>query len=264
MDESATNSSDRFEVQASSSIPPGTAVPCTLHVTGDSADYEKTFVFSLTVGSPQTPGQYVITLDTGAVSLSVCGIGSIGYDEPPQTQFPGTGFQVPKGAASSLFFGALMVGNSESYLVDHFYSQPANSGTNHDWQMTDSFRIVQPPTPADEHWVNTMSDGGHSSPKGLDVEQHWYMNADEGYNDFAIVTFDFENNGSNAINGLYAGMVGDFDVGTDPRKDDVNSDTIRRAVWMKYYTSDNPTVGLVILDPTSFAALSGINHRYYI
>ena len=49
---SATNTADRFGLSAGSGIPPGTVIPCTLHVTGDSADYTKTINFSIRVGTP--------------------------------------------------------------------------------------------------------------------------------------------------------------------------------------------------------------------
>ncbi|MBN2537363.1 hypothetical protein JXB37_03695, partial [candidate division WOR-3 bacterium] len=130
----ATNDADRFTAMADNSIPGGTMVPCTLHLHSDNwGDWA--YTFTLQVGEPPVPGQYMITLDTGSVRLSVCGIGSIGYDEPPADL--GSGFQVPKNAASCLFFGGLMAGNSASYVVDHHFSQPASSGTNHDWAMTD-------------------------------------------------------------------------------------------------------------------------------
>ncbi len=258
-----TNDADRFTATADAAIPGGTTVPCTLHLHADNRDYDWTHVFTLQVGDPPMPAQYVITIDTGTVSLSVCGIGSIGYDEPPSDL--GTGFIVPKTGSNTLFFGSVMAGNSASYLVDHFYDQPASSGTHHDWQMTDSFRLVLPAAPADEHWRNTMDDGGHSSAKGLEVVQNWYMNADGGaYDDWAIVTFDFENGGGSDINDLYVGMAGDFDVEPDARLNEVSSNTSRRAVRMQHQSSANPTAGLVLLHPTTHANLAAIDHDIYI
>ncbi len=57
---SADNNSDKFAVTAGSGIPPGTVVACTLNVTGDSADYAKAIVFTLTVGTPpRQPGEII-------------------------------------------------------------------------------------------------------------------------------------------------------------------------------------------------------------
>jgi subtilisin family serine protease len=57
---SADNSGNPFGLSAGSGITPGTSIPCTLHVTGDSADYAKTFVFSIVVGQPPVqPGTII-------------------------------------------------------------------------------------------------------------------------------------------------------------------------------------------------------------
>ena len=207
-------------------------------------------------------GQVVMDHDTGYCKLTVTCLGSIGYTEPPS--YSGSGFCYPKTSASHLFYSSLMLGNSQSYLVDRFYNQPANSGVNTDFRIVDSLHAIVPPGSGDEHFRCIMNDAGHTSPKDLKITQNSYMCADPGYDDFVILVYDIQNHGSNATNGLYAGVVSDFDVGTDPRKDDVHSDTVRRAVWMRYYTSANPTIGLVVLDPPHFAGLAGINHRYYI
>lgn len=257
------NRSDPFVAQAGSGIAPGTYVVCTLAVHSDNYQHEWTYTFNLQVGEPPLPGQFVIDLDTGSVLLSVCAIGSIGYDEPPALDL-GQGFRVPKTAPSCLYFGSIMAGNSPSYLVDHFYSQPANSGTNHDWRTPDSFRKVVPPAPADEHWMNTMTDAGHSTPKGLRVNQHWYMNAGTGYNNWAVVTLEFTNNGSQPINGLYAGIVGDFDIGSSPTENIAVSDTLRRAVLMRQSTNENPSAGFVLLEPERYANIGALDHAVYV
>jgi len=257
------NRTDPFVAQAGSGIAPGTYVVCSLKVRSDNDQHEWNYAFSLQVGQPPLPGQFVIDLDTGSVLLSACAIGSIGYDEPP-AQDLGQGFRVPKTAASCLFYGAIMAGNSPTYLVDHFYSQPANSGTNHDWQTPDSFRMVTPPAPADEHWMNTMTDGGHSTPKGLRVSQQWYMNSDPGYDNWAVLTLEFTNTGSQPINGLYAGIVGDFDIGSSPTTNIVVSDTVRRAVLMRQSSSENPSAGFVLLEPERYANIGALDHNVYV
>ncbi|MEO0079278.1 MAG: C25 family cysteine peptidase [candidate division WOR-3 bacterium] len=262
-DSSRTNRADPFWALANAAIPPGTIVQCTLRVHSDNFAHDWVYTFNLQVGEPPVPGQFVIDLDTGAVLLSVCGIGSIGFDEP-QAQDLGQGFRVPKTGSNTLFFGALMAGNSPSYLVDHFYGQPASGSTNHDWRMTDSFRMVIPPTPAHEQWRSRMNDGGHPTPKNLNVEQKWFMLANPAYDDWAIATFKLTNNGSQPINGLYVGMIGDFDIGSSATSNTVVSDTVRRAVYMRQSSTENPCVGLVLLSPTRFANIGALDHDRYV
>ena len=213
---------------------------------------------------PSQPGQFIVTLDTGSVRLSVCGIGSIGYAEPPGSGDIGSGFQVPKNAQSALFFGGLMAGTSPDYLVDHHFGQPANGQTNRDWLMTDSFRVRVPPAPADIRWRGRMSDGGHPSPQGLEVTQDWYMNADDGYDDWCIGDFTFTNNGAGPINGLYVGMIGDFNIGSDSRANRAASNESRRSVWMRQASTQDPCAGFLLLHPTTFANLTAVDHARYV
>ncbi|MEO0022557.1 MAG: T9SS type A sorting domain-containing protein, partial [candidate division WOR-3 bacterium] len=50
--EERTNTTDPLAVSALSTIPPGTTIPCTLFVSGDSADYATKFAVQLRVGEP--------------------------------------------------------------------------------------------------------------------------------------------------------------------------------------------------------------------
>ncbi|MGC8798028.1 MAG: FlgD immunoglobulin-like domain containing protein, partial [candidate division WOR-3 bacterium] len=50
--EERTNTTDPLAVSAAATIPPGTTIPCTLFVTGDSADYATRIGITLRVGEP--------------------------------------------------------------------------------------------------------------------------------------------------------------------------------------------------------------------
>ena len=256
---SCSNNTDRFAASADSAIPPGTAVPCSLILHSPGWSYDRTMVFTLPVGLAPIPGQFYVTLDTGAVALSVCGIGSIGRTD---LNGQGSGFQVPRGTNNCLYYASMLAGNSEDYVVDHFYD--TNDETDKDWVMVDSLRFVAPAVPADEQWVNKMTDAGHPSPRELTVEQRWYMNDDQGYDDFAIGIYDFYNLGSAPILGFHVAMVGDFDIGSQPRSNMVYSDTVRRSVFMRQSGAENPTAGFVILEPRQFANLTAIDHSLYV
>ncbi len=259
---SSTNSSDRFTVQANSSIPQGTSIPCTLHVTGDSAFYAKTFVFGLVVGQPPTPGMLLMDHDTGYCKLTVSCQGSIGYDLPPADM--GSGFCYPKSAASALFYGSVAVGNAETYVADRHFSQPASGTPNTDLVPVDSLRPVVPPAAGDEHFRGSYSDAGHPSAKGLKITQNSYQVASSGYDDFVVVVTDIANNGSSAVNGLYAGVFADFDVGSTPTANVCSSDVSRRFTFMRQSSSANPCVGVKILAPTSYANLAAVDHARYV
>ncbi len=257
---SAVNTADRFEVQADGGITPGTSIPCTLHVTADSADYENTFVFSLTIGQPPTPGSAMLDHDTGYCKLTVSCFGSIGYDDPSDA---GSGFCYPKTAASALYYAGFAVGNGPSYVADRFYGSPASGGPETDLVIVDSLRPVAGSPVADEHFLGSYSDAGHSAPKGLKVTQNSYQMADPGYDDFVVMVFDIENLGASQVDGLYAGIFGDFDIGSST-SNTCTSDESRRLMYMRQETTANPTVGVKILWPHSFANLSAIDHDIYV
>ncbi len=199
--------------------------------------------------------------DTGYCKLTVTCIGAIGYDEPADA---GNGFRYPKTAASQLFHGSFAVGNSPAYVADRHFGQPASGGVNTDLVPVESLRPIDPPTIGDEHFYAVFDDAGHAAPKEIEVTQNSYMSAAPGYDDFVILVYDIENAGAGAVDGLYAAVFGDFDVGADPRANTVTSDETRRLSYMRWVGSANPTVGLKILEPRSFANLAAIDHDVYV
>ncbi|MGC8798594.1 MAG: T9SS type A sorting domain-containing protein, partial [candidate division WOR-3 bacterium] len=242
-------------------IPPGTTIPCTLFVTGDSADYATRIGIRLIIGEPPVPGQLLMTHDTGYCKLTISCQGSIGFDIPDGS---GAGFCYPKSAASALYYASFALGNSASYVADHHYGNPASGPTNTDLRPIDSLRPVTPPEIGDEHFRGSYSDAGHPAPKGLKITQNTYMSALPGYDDFVVMVFDITNQGSNPVNGLYAGIFSDFDIGSSSTANTLFSDTIRRFTYMRQSSSANPTVGIKILAPQSYANLSGVDHAIYV
>jgi len=259
--EERTNTADPLAVSAAGTIPPGTTIPCTLFVTGDSADYAAKLRISLIIGEPPIPGQLLMTHDTGYCKLTVSCQGSIGYDIPDGS---GSGFCYPKTSATALYYGSFAVGNSPSYVADHHYGNPASGTPNTDLRPVDSLRPVTPPVYGDEHFRGSYSDAGHPTPKGLKITQNTYMSAQPGYDDFVVMVFDIQNQGSNPVNGLYAGIFADFDIGSSSTSNTLFSDTVRRFTYMRQSTTANPTVGVKILAPQSFANLSGVDHAIYV
>lgn len=204
----------------------------------------------------------VMDHDTGYCKLSVSCLGSIGYDEPPS--FAGSGFFYPKNAStSSLFYSSLALGTDAGWVADRYYSNPTSGGPNTDFAPTESLSAVVPPGIGDQHYRGAFDDAGHPSPKGLSVTQNSYMSADSGYDDFAVLDFAITNNDTSAVNGIYAGVFADFDLGTD-RLDLCRSDTVERFVKMWHQNSQNPTVGVKILHPGWFTNLTAVDHNVWV
>lgn len=200
--------------------------------------------------------------DTGYCKLSVSCFGSIGYDNPQADL--GSGFCYPKSAASCLFYGSFAMGNDVNYVADRHYGQPASGPVNNDLRAVDSLRAVVPPEIGDERFYGTFSDAGHPSPKNLKVIQNSYMSAASNYDDFVVIVYDIQNEGSNPVNGLYAGVFLDFDIGSSPVTNQGISDTVLRLTYMRQASSANPSVGVKILEPLTFANLSLVDHAIYV
>lgn len=200
--------------------------------------------------------------DTGYCKLSVSCFGSIGYDNPQADL--GSGFCYPKTAASCLFYGSFAMGTDPGYVADRHFGQPASGPVNNDLRAVDSLRAIVPPLLGDEHFYGSFSDAGHPTPKNLKVVQNSYMNASSNYDDFVVIVYDIQNEGSTAVNGLYAGAFMDFDIGSSPATNQGASDTVRRLTYMRQASSANPSVGVKILEPASFANLSLIDHAIYV
>ena len=199
--------------------------------------------------------------DTGNCILSVTSFGSIGTIGPYQE---GSGFKYPRNVSNgSLYCGSFMVGTDSSYVVDRFYGHPS-SGINNDWRIVDTLHRVEPAERGAQEYRTTYDDGNHPRAKGLTVQQWSASNKQAGYDDFVVFMFDLWNNGSSAINGLYAGIMADFDV-YNVRTNALKSDTARRLTYMYDPAgSGEPYVGIRLLAPTTFANLSGIRNSVYI
>ncbi|MBN2537112.1 T9SS type A sorting domain-containing protein, partial [candidate division WOR-3 bacterium] len=173
------------------------------------------------------------------------------------------GFRYPKTAASVLFLGSFAVGNAADWVADRHFGNPPGGPQNADLNPVDSLVPIIPPGAGDEHFYGKFDDSGHPSPKDLVVTQNSYMDAAAGYDDFVVIEYDIANDGGDAVNGLYAAVFADFDLGTSS-SNLAGTDSARRFVWMRQNTSENPTVGVTILDPPQFGNLCCIDHAYLV
>ena len=206
------------------------------------------------------PRRTVATLDTGYCALSVTSFGAIGYDAPEDA---GVGFQYPKGAASGLRYAALAVGNYDTYLVDRFYACPPGGAPDADFQTYDSLSSIFPPN-GDQQFKGSYTDAGLPRPKELQVVQNSHQSSETDRDDFVVMAFDIRNHGLSPQNALYAGVFADFDIGATPEQNAVGTDLTRRLVYAKPGTGENPSLGIKILAPESYANLSAIDHARYV
>ncbi|MEO0071708.1 MAG: C25 family cysteine peptidase [candidate division WOR-3 bacterium] len=200
--------------------------------------------------------------DTGYCKLSVTTLGSIGFTQLPPSSF-GAGFSYPKTGNNSLYYASFILGNSESYVVDRFYGQPS-LGINADFAIVDTIYQVLPPFKGDEHYRAVLSDAGHATPKNIKITQNSYMNSATGYDDFVVIVYTIKNEGASPVNGLYAGIFADFNIHGQPNQNTVTANEAKRLIYMRHSATANPSVGVKILFPKSFANLCAIDHARYV
>ncbi len=266
---------DLYTFYVSGNTPCGTQIPFTLTITADQGTWN--FNFNVFVGQAPQPGMIAANHDTGYCLLTVTALGSIGYTNPadiqqglsfikkkPASSKIGSGFRYPKSALSALYYSSMLSGNSSSYVADRFYGQPATT-LNQDWSVMESLRFVLPPSFGNQHLQASYTDAGHPSPKGLKVIQNSYSLSDSRYDDFVVLVFEYQNTGTTTINGLYSGIISDFDIKPESSATDIaRSDVNRRAVYMRRAVTQNPTVGMKLLYPLTAANLTCIDHAIYV
>lgn len=203
-------------------------------------------------------GQMIAQHDTGNVIMRVTARGCVGDTVTPSSGNIINGFKYPKTGQNWLYFGGFALGNSINYVADGHYAP--GGIISQDFRVVDSlervFRL------GDQEWECRYNDAGHPTPKNLKVTQYSIASPNTLYDDGVIMEFTVENEGSAAVENLYAGLIFDFDMGANLTR--CGTDTIRRCVWMRQNTTDNPTIGFKILAPESWANLAAINHDTFV
>ncbi len=251
--ETADNSSHPYIIVVEDSACDGYQVPFTLYVTADGS-YENTISFSLTIGEMPPDFQ---THDVGNVRLSVTGLGAFGFTV---VGGPGDGFEYPK-YTDHLYHGSVAAGNSASYVVDAHFNP---SGGDTDWEtiLCQGLEFGQTVYSDQDGWVR-YDDAGHGTPRNLEITQHSWAWAAAPHNDYVIIRYTMKNAGNSALNGMYLGDFADFDMGADYTSNYVGTDSGRRLAYM-YASTSGPYVGVKLLDPTTAANLSAIDHDLYV
>jgi hypothetical protein len=149
-------------------------------------------------------------------------------------------------------------------MADRHFSRPAKDPVNDDLKPVDSLMPVVPPEFGDQQFRCKFDDSGHPNAKGLEVTQNSYMTADAEYDDFVVLAYEIHNPTGVAVDSMYAGILSDFDIIFTQNQNRVASDTVRRLVYMRHQNTPNPTVGIKILEPPSFANLAAIDHDIWV
>lgn len=235
---------DGFEVTVSSSAPLEEWVKFEVsfsssEISGDLGS------FKLMIGTPKYDW---VSHDVGNVKLTVSKQGAIGFlgDEPNDE---GDGFRYPKDDFKSwLFHATFAAGNSPTYINDRFYGDDNNYKNAKDWVVStdpDGMVIIGRHEYSDQDSRASYNDDGNwETGKGLTVRQFGYAWRDK---DYVILKFVLLNPDTSALEEMYAGIIADYDMGTDPNANMAGTDQSLRLAYMKQTADDNPHVGVMLL-----------------
>jgi len=206
--EEADNREDVFELAIAPDAPQGFGFTMYLTVTSDSG-FTRTLDRTWFVGLPE-----LRTHDVGRVFLTVTDQGILGYMGIDHTAGRGMG---KTGAESDLFLGSFWAGTGSDYVCNRDYEGLGIE--NYEWEVATgdiNGRVRDLGNGGTEQlFESAFTDGGHSSPKPLLVEQTSLAFAGPPDDDYVILEYRLTNLGSEDMDQTFAGLYCDFDVGDD-------------------------------------------------
>lgn len=243
-------------IQARPDAQPGSSPELCANITSPEGTWE--LLFPVVLGYP---GRTTAELDTGTCALTLCARGTFGFDVEGGRN--GRGFRFPEHDTSCLNTASFVLGSTDDYVVDRFYSR--NGGADRDWVLADSVRQVLPLWNADEMLVSGFTDTGHPNRGGIRVTQRGLAFSDPDQANFIAVVNDVLNEGSLPLSALYAGIMADFDVRATDRLHDV-AYTLPElgTAFMRNVTMANRYCGVKLLYPRRDAILTCIDHGRYV
>jgi len=201
----------------------------------------------------------IVRHDTGNIILQVTDRAHIGGETTGTTNIP-YGFRYPRTGSDHLFFGGFCLTNSITYVADGHYAP--------NYRIDRDFRTVDPIHRVSRYGLQefeaTYIDSGHPTPKSLKVTQYSLASPDPNYDDGVIIIFTIKNLGATRVESLYAGIILDLDLPGGSPSELGGTDTVRRCVYQRRSTTENPTVGIKILWPRSWANLACLYNPTYV
>ena len=213
----------------------------------------------ITVGG--APCVHLADHDPGNVRLSVTDQGTVGFLVDGEA--PGSGFVSPLASGMNrLYIGGFMAATDTDYVLNRDYSRdPAD-----DWQPAECLE-VGPIGDWDQAWRSMYTDGGHPSPRGLQVVESSYAWDDAPNDDYVIFVCDVANTSGELITGLHLGSLMDWDLepgdGYDSNSGATDADRDLIYMW-RDGGGDGTYVGMKAFYPRNVAHPTFVHNPTYI
>jgi len=195
------------------------------------------------VESTVTTERYFLTHETGELQVSVFGNGYIGLDRDKK----GNGV-LYAGNANALCCGSFMIGNNE-----RIHGMPYNEPD--EMISTVSLQSFTSDENFNQISYSVFNDSGAVDPFGVSIHQYTYS---DSMNDFIYFFYQIINSSGRDIDGLFAGIFADWDIG-DAGSNMGGYDISRQLVY-EYQAgeniSDSSYYGVIALTPMAGARVT--------
>jgi hypothetical protein len=166
-------------------------------------------------GACGSPLDYA-THDEGNVKVTVTDRGSLGFLDGTQTQ--GSGFHYPLNGPNILYIGSLWAGLGPTYVCNRDYDlDPAREwvvATNPDGHIWVNGEGV-----SDQDILGGYTDAGAVIPRGISVRQESWAFTNPPNDGTVIIRYFIKNQGTTAVDNVYAGIFLDLDITTSGQQD---------------------------------------------
>ncbi len=150
-----------------------------------------------------------LTIDTNDIRLTITSKGRYGFNDDAMNEGEG---MIYKGGRNILSTAGLVLASSTNKVSDNIYGA---SGYDHDFKVLDILterQAVQ--SGAGQAFYSRFNDDSAGFAKqNLMVKQYITASSQVGSRKYILLEYHIFNTGNNAVNGLYAGLYADFDIG---------------------------------------------------
>jgi len=234
------NTPDPFTIKINSNAPINASIKMRIDYTDGAYTDFQIFYFTANVD--------YINVVVNDIGTTVTSKGRIGYNGTAQAQ--GLGFMY-KGGATLLYEAGLMIGESSAAVSDMVRGDPQGTIDN-DFQSSIAVHYDLPSVKSDVDISGRFNDNLSPSVLNLLVNHHFYAWSLAGHTKYVIFEYIIKNNGSNALNSLYAGIYADFDIGAGGADNKANTDAPNKLGYCYRNVAGGFYTGIRVLTPTPF------------
>ncbi len=168
-------------------------------------------------------GIFMVNQDNNEMTLSISNIGTFGTYVPDGV---GNGLIYPKDGKNILYFGSLMFGNSDDYIVD-----VSEKGSQKDFQHLEGTKFeINAGTISNLDINIKYSDAGHPDSKNIVVDQTSYSWNLDPYRELILFKYNIINQGSEDLDDFYLSQFMDFDI-SDFAENYIEKDESKRLLY---------------------------------